>query len=114
MFEVILHGRVAAALFQQFEILAYEARPPVEQEGDLAGLQAALGQLGAAGERANIICNRLRRVMKDAADLSGGFSVQGEADDFDAMSQDRADIADGAAQWQWPSRLGMPQAGEVS
>src|SRR5262249_1832673 len=96
---MIFHVAIALALGQEVEVGLDERRAAVEYEGDLAELQVAFGELRAAGEGGQIVGNSFWRVVHDLADLGGGFALQRQFDDLDAMSEHRTDVPDGTTHW---------------
>jgi hypothetical protein len=105
---------VAIAFGQEFQVLSDQPGAAAQQEGDLPDLHLPPRQLHAALEGREVVGHRRRRVLGDPADLRGRLSGQSQTNDPHAMSQDRPDVVDGAAQRNGRVRVGFPQDLQVA
>src|ERR1043165_3650943 len=77
--QVISQVAIASTFLQKFQVLSHQCRTTPQQEGDLAGLAAALRELNHASERGEIVRHGLGRVLEATANLTGGLALQRES-----------------------------------
>ncbi len=111
---MIFHVAIALALGQEVKVSLDERRAAVQHERDLVDLHLVFGELRAAGEGGQIVGNGFWRVVHDLADLRGGFALQGQLDDLDAMREHRTDVAEGTSHWDQDVGVGFSDRFQVS
>ena len=94
---MILHIAIALTLGQEIEISLDQGGSAAKYEGDLGDVHFLGRELRTAGESGQIVGNGFWRVAHDLADLRGGFALQRQLDDLNAVCEHRPDVTEGAA-----------------